>query len=40
MLIAIPEIKSFKIKKEYDFVAIGCDGIFDKLTSKDVIKQI
>jgi len=40
VLIATPEIKSFKIKSEYDFIAIGCDGIFDKLSSKEVIKYI
>ncbi len=40
VLIAVPEIKSFKIKEEYDFIVIGCDGIFDKLSSKEVIKYI
>jgi len=40
VLIATPEIKSFKIKKDYDFIALGCDGIFDKLSSKEVIKHV
>jgi len=40
VLISIPEIKSFKIKKETDFILIGCDGIFDKLTNCDVVHSI
>lgn len=40
VLISVPEIKSFKIKKETDFILIGCDGIFDKLSNCDVIHSI
>jgi len=40
VLISIPEIKSFRIKKETDFILIGCDGIFDKLSNSDVIHSI
>jgi len=39
-VIADPEIKAFRIKKDHDFIAMGCDGIFDKLSSRDVIKVI
>jgi protein phosphatase 2C family protein 2/3 len=28
-----PEIKSFKIKREHDFIVLGCDGIFDKMSN-------
>lgn len=31
MVIAIPEIRAFKIKENYDFIIIGCDGVFEKL---------
>lgn len=37
VLIATPEIKAFKIKKEQDFVLLGCDGIFDRLSNKECI---
>ena len=40
VLITIPDIKSFRIKKETDFILIGCDGIFDRLTNGDVIHSI
>jgi len=40
VLISVPEIKSFKIKKDTDFILIGCDGIFDKLSNCDVVHSI
>jgi len=35
VVIAIPEIRSFKINKSHDYIILGCDGIFDKLTDRD-----
>jgi len=32
-----PEIKSFQIKKDHDFISLGCDGIFDKLTNTETM---
>ena len=40
VLIAEPEIKAFRIKKEHDFIVLACDGIFDKLSSREVIKLV
>ena len=40
VLIAEPEIKAFRIKKDHDFIVLGCDGIFDKLTSREVVKLV
>lgn len=40
VVIAIPEIKSFEITSEHDFVLIGCDGIFDKMNNTDTIKSV
>lgn len=37
VVIAVPDIKAFKIQNEHDFIILGCDGIFDKLTNRDVI---
>ena len=30
-MIAIPEIRAFKIKENFDFIVIGCDGVFEKM---------
>jgi len=38
VVIAEPEIRAMKIDKSCDFIALACDGIFDKLTNQDVIK--
>lgn len=40
MLISTPEIKAFRIKKEHDFIVLGCDGIFDRLNNKEAINVI
>ena len=37
MLICTPEIKSFKITDDLDFIILGCDGIFDKMTNIEAI---
>ena len=37
VVIASPDIKCFKIEENYDFVVLGCDGIFDKLENIEVI---
>jgi len=40
VLITTPEIKAFRIKKEYDFIALGCDGIFDRINNKEAVQVI
>lgn len=37
VVVATPEIKSFKITSAHDFIVLGCDGIFDKISNKDAI---
>ena len=37
VLIATPEIKAFRIKKDHDFIVLGCDGIFDRINNKEAI---
>ena len=32
-----PDVRSFQIKKEHDFIVLGCDGIFDKMSNEDSI---
>jgi serine/threonine protein phosphatase PrpC len=36
-VVPTPDIKSFKIRPNYDFIVIGCDGVFEKLDNKQVI---
>lgn len=40
VVIAEPEIESFKIDETCDFFLLGCDGIFDKLTSEESAKCV
>lgn len=37
VVIATPEIKSFKVTRENDFLLLASDGIFDKLNNREVI---
>lgn len=38
VVIAEPEIQTFEIDDSTDFFVLGCDGIYDKLTSKESVK--
>lgn len=40
VVVSTPDIKSFKIAKDHDFIVMGCDGIFDKLNNKEAIQCI
>jgi protein phosphatase 2C family protein 2/3 len=37
VVIPTPEIKAFKIAPNYDFILLGSDGIFDKVSNKEII---
>ena len=39
-VVATPDIKCFKIKNNYDFIILGCDGVFEKLDNKQVISSV
>ena len=34
VIVCEPEVLSFKLKDNYDFFLIGCDGIFERLNNK------
>ena len=34
VVISTPEIHVFKIKPNYDFIILGCDGIYEKLQNQ------
>lgn len=36
-MISEPEIKSFKITDDHDFIILASDGIYDKMSSKEVV---
>ena len=38
VIVCDPEIRSFKLKNNFDFFFIGCDGIFERLDNKQVIE--
>lgn len=41
VITAEPDIKQFKLQSgEHDFILLGCDGIFDKLSNREVIDLI
>jgi protein phosphatase 2C family protein 2/3 len=40
VLIAVPEIKSFIVKENVDFICLGSDGIFDRLSNQDVVELV
>jgi serine/threonine protein phosphatase PrpC len=37
---AEPEISQFQIAKNHDFIVLGSDGIFDKLSDEDIGKSV
>jgi protein phosphatase 2C family protein 2/3 len=37
---AVPEIKTFKISNNHDFVILASDGIYDKLSDQDIGKCV
>lgn len=39
-VVPTPDIKTFKIKSNYDFIVLGCDGVFEKLNNQDVMNCV
>ena len=40
MIVCEPEIRCFKIESNFDFILIGCDGIFDRLNNREIVNQV
>lgn len=36
VVVSTPEIKCFKIRNNYDFIFLCCDGVFEKLTNTEL----
>ena len=40
VVVATPDIISFKITSDHDFIVMGSDGIYDRLNNKDVVQCV
>lgn len=40
VLISTPDIKAFKVHGDYDFIVLASDGIYDKLSNKEVVQCV
>lgn len=40
VIVATPEIRVFDVDDSMDYIILACDGIFDKLTNKEVIQSV
>jgi protein phosphatase 2C family protein 2/3 len=40
VLIAVPEVKSFRIHSDADFLVVGSDGIFEKIENREIVNFI
>ena len=40
VVVAKPDILSIKIKDNYDFIVLGCDGIFEKKSNRDICQEV
>jgi protein phosphatase 2C family protein 2/3 len=38
VVIATPDIKVFHIQDNFDYIIMGCDGIFEKLSNESIIQ--
>jgi len=39
VLIAEPDIRVFRVLENFDFIMLACDGIYDKLSNKEVVQH-
>ena len=40
VVVALPDISEFDLNEDYNFIVIGCDGIFDVLSNGEIIECI
>lgn len=40
MVKAVPDIRTFQIAKQHDFIVLASDGIYDKLSDDDIGKAV
>ena len=37
---ATPDIRCFRIKENYDYILIGCDGVFEKMDNDEAAEKV
>jgi protein phosphatase 2C family protein 2/3 len=40
VVVATPDIKSFRVTPEHDFIGLASDGIYDKINNKEFIQCV
>jgi protein phosphatase 2C family protein 2/3 len=40
VVIPTADIKAFKIRNNYDFIMLACDGVFEKLSNHEVVRSV
>ena len=40
VVVALPDVSEFDLNEGYNFIVIGCDGIFDVLSNTEIIDFI
>ena len=40
VVVALPDVSEFYLNEDYNFIVIGCDGIFDVLSNTEIIDFI
>ena len=40
VVVALPDVSEFDLNEDYNFIVIGCDGIFDVLSNYEIIDCI
>jgi protein phosphatase 2C family protein 2/3 len=40
VVIPTPEIKCFKIRNNYDFILLACDGVYEKLNNQESLRSV
>ena len=40
VVVALPDVSEFDLNEDYNFIVIGCDGIFDLLSNTEIIDFI
>ena len=40
VVVALPDVSEFDLTEDYNFIVIGCDGIFDVLSNTEIIDFI
>lgn len=40
VIISEPEVKHFKISASHDFIVLGSDGLYDKLSNSSIVNEV